>query len=105
MYKAVEESGKIDGKGDEDKPLLDKTVFKQYVIPRLVKMFSVKDYHIHMTLLKYFEYFVHLVDVEALEFDVFPQVSIEIFINPHFTHFINPSKVLLNAKADDANIF
>lgn len=55
-------------------PLLSETLYKQYVVPKLVKIFSVHDYHIHILLLQYFPYYVHLIDKDDLEFDVFPQV-------------------------------
>ncbi|XP_045201253.2 protein-associating with the carboxyl-terminal domain of ezrin-like isoform X2 [Mercenaria mercenaria] len=59
---------------EEIQPLFSEKLFKMYVVPKLVKILSVHDYHIHILLLQYFPYFVHLIDKEDLEFDVFPQV-------------------------------
>ncbi|XP_060580541.1 protein-associating with the carboxyl-terminal domain of ezrin-like isoform X2 [Ruditapes philippinarum] len=55
-------------------PLLSDDLFKQYVVPKLVKILAVHDCHIHILLLQYFPKFVHLIDMEDLEFEVFPQI-------------------------------
>ncbi|KAL4219245.1 Protein-associating with the carboxyl-terminal domain of ezrin [Mactra antiquata] len=55
-------------------PLFSEKIYKRYVSPKLVKIFSVHDYHVHMILLQYFHKYVHLIDREDLEIDVFPQV-------------------------------
>lgn len=55
-------------------PLFSEDVFQQFVVPKLVKIFSVYDFHVHSLLLQYFPKFVHLIDKEDLEFEVFPQL-------------------------------
>ncbi|KAH3791998.1 hypothetical protein DPMN_145487, partial [Dreissena polymorpha] len=58
---------------DKVQPLFSESVFQRYIIPKVVKIFTVHDYHVHMLMLTYFTKFVHLVSREHLETDILPQ--------------------------------
>ncbi|KAK3600999.1 hypothetical protein CHS0354_008109 [Potamilus streckersoni] len=55
-------------------PLLNTDNYKKYVVPHLLKIFSVHDIHIRAVLLKFFHAYVELLDKEDLKCIIFPQV-------------------------------
>ncbi|KAL3870810.1 hypothetical protein ACJMK2_038850 [Sinanodonta woodiana] len=55
-------------------PLLNTDNYKRYIVPHLLKIFSVHDIHIRAVLLKYFHAYVELLDKEDLKCIIFPQV-------------------------------
>jgi len=59
---------------DEVSPLFSEAVYKQYMVPKLLRIFTVHEYHVHVLLLQYLPLFVHLVEKEDLELEILPQV-------------------------------
>ncbi|KAH3792017.1 hypothetical protein DPMN_145506 [Dreissena polymorpha] len=61
---------------DKVQPLFSEAVIQRYIIPKVVKIFTVNDYHVHVLMLTYFTKFVHIVSKEYLETEILPQVRI-----------------------------
>ncbi|XP_052790059.1 protein-associating with the carboxyl-terminal domain of ezrin-like isoform X2 [Mya arenaria] len=60
-------------KPGEIAPLFTESVFKRYLVPKLVKIFTVHDFHVHILMLTYLRKFIYLVDKDDLEFEILPQ--------------------------------
>lgn len=61
--------------GDQVMSLFTEAVYKKYVVPKLLRIFTVHEYHVHLLLLRYFKSFIHLIDQEDLEMEILPQVK------------------------------
>ena len=57
-------------------PVLSSDLFKQFIIPELLRIFQVHDSHIRLLLLRHLPRYVHLFDRDSLRTDVLPQVRL-----------------------------
>ena len=54
--------------------LFSEDVFKRYLIPKLLKIFCVRDIQIRMILLSHFHLFSHVFTTEQLKHQILPEV-------------------------------
>ncbi|KAL3278372.1 hypothetical protein HHI36_013701 [Cryptolaemus montrouzieri] len=63
---------------DEDGPLFSEEVFKKYITPRLIEIFSVRDAQIRLLLLNHFKNYVHAFSEEELQSYILPELLVGI---------------------------
>lgn len=56
-------------------PVLPRHLFKQYVVPQLIKMFHVREIHVRLLLLSHFSAYVDLFPKTVLRQFILPQVG------------------------------
>ncbi|XP_071802194.1 protein-associating with the carboxyl-terminal domain of ezrin-like [Asterias amurensis] len=61
---------------DQINPLFSEDLYKQFVIPVIIRLFPSREMHVRICLLQYFSFYAHLFDVNILRKGVLPQLLI-----------------------------